>query len=288
MTAAAGPGVGDPDHRKLDGRALSRWSNQLAALGSHEIWVGTLDLCHLDVAVRVSRPSPLDPFHRHVLAAALTMPRATAAELDDRLGVGPILDRLLGELNAAELIRFDGPRIVVTPRGERSLTAGTYPHPTTERRRFTFLIPGPHFLPWRGAPGPHDASLPVAEIEWLIECVSWPAEWKRRAGFPEDVEAIESPTADLPPTAAWRRVAVTQSERVPVVLAVTETEALHAFVPEAAGGLDAAAPALRIADGWREPFPELVTDNQSAGEDGDDGWRLMGGGRLRRATRERG
>jgi hypothetical protein len=284
MTAAAGPGVGDSGQRRPDGRALSRWGNQLFALGPCQIWVGTLDLCHLDAAVRVSRPRPLDPFHRHVLAAAVTMPRATAAALDARLGVGPTLGRLLGELNAADLVQFDGTRIVVTPRGERALTAGTYPHPTCERRRFTFLIPGPHYLPWLAAPGPHDASMALAEIEWLVECVSRPAEWKRRAGFPEDVETIEPPAADLPPTAAWRRVAVVRSERVAVVLAMPGAGALHAFVPDSAGGLHADAPALRMADGWGEPFLELAAHNQSAGEDVGDGWRLIGSGRLRRAV----
>src|SRR5262249_38643165 len=135
MTAAAGRGVGDPGHCRPDGRALSRWRNQLAAHGPCEIWVGTLDLCHLDAAGRASRPHPLDPSHPHVLAALVTMPRATPAALDSRLGVGPALSRLVDELRGADLVRFDGARILVTPHGEQALTTRSDPHPTSERRR---------------------------------------------------------------------------------------------------------------------------------------------------------
>jgi hypothetical protein len=284
MTAAAGPGVGDSGYRNPNGRALTRWRDQLDSLAPREIWGGTLDLSHLDAAVRVSRSRPLDPFHRHVLAAAATMPAATPAALDARLGDGPTLGRWLREMRDADLVRLDGDRIAVTPRGEGALVTGTYPHPTSERRRFTFVIPGPHYLPWLASPGPHDASLTVAEIRWLVECVSRRADWKRRAGFPEDVDAVESPAPDLPPVAAWRRVSLAHSERVPVVLAVTEAGALHAFVPDATGGLHTDAPALRLADGWREPLPELATNDPSAGEDVGDDWRLIGGGRLRRAV----
>lgn len=285
MTAAAGPGVGDLGHYHPDGRALSRWRNQLVALEPRNLWVGTLDLCHLDAAVRVSRPNSLDSLHRHVLAAAVTMSGATPAVLDARLGFGPILGRWLDELRVTDLVRFDGDRIVVTLRGEGALTVGSYPHPTSERRRFTFVVPGPHYLPWLAPPGRHDASVGVAEIRWLAECLSRPAEWKRRVGFPEEVEAIESPTADQPPAAAWRRVTVAHSERVPVVLAVTGAGMLQAFVPDAAGMLRADAPALRMTEGWREPFPELAAaDDLSAGKDVGEGWRLIGNGKLRRAV----
>jgi hypothetical protein len=285
MTAAAGRGVGDPGHRKPDGRALSRWRGQLDSLQPRQLWVGTLELSHLDAAVRVSRAGPLDPFHRHLLAATLTMPAATPAALDACLGMGPPAGLWLDELRAADLVRFEGDRITVTPLGERALAAGTYPHPTTERRRFTFLVPGPHYLPWLAPPGPHDPSVEVAAIDWIAECVTRPAEWKRRTGFPEDVEAVELPAADLAPAAAWRRISVARSERVPVVVAVTAAGALDAFVPYAAGGLHAGAPALRMADSWREPFREIAAaEGSSAGEDVGDGWRLIGGGRLRRAV----
>ena len=95
---AAGSRVGDSGHRNPDDRALSRWSDQLKSLAPRELWVGTLDLSHLDAGVRVSRLRPLDPFHRHLLAAAVTMPVATPAALDAFLGVGPTLSRWLGEI----------------------------------------------------------------------------------------------------------------------------------------------------------------------------------------------
>jgi hypothetical protein len=279
-----GPRVGDVGHRKIDGRALSRWRDQLASLEPRQLWLGTLDLCHIDLAVRVSRPQPLDAFHRHLLAAVRPTSAATPGTLEARLGVGPMLGRWLDELRDAELVRYDGDRILVTPRGDLALTNGSYLHATSERRRFTFVVPGPHYIPWMMPPGRHDASVGVAEVGWVAECVARPAEWKRQAGFAEDVEAVVPPATDLPPAAAWRRVTVTTSERVPVVIALTRSETLFAFVPNTAGGLHADAPALRMADGWREPFPELTAaDVHSAGEDAGEGWRLVGSGRLRRA-----
>src|SRR5207245_3304271 len=139
---------------------------------------GRLDLCHLDTAVRVSRPSSLDAFHRHLLAAAVATPGVTPAALDARLSVGALLGLWLDELRAADLVQFDGDRIVVTPRGERAPANGSYPHPATERRRFTFVIPGPHYLPWLAPPGPHDASVGVAGTAWPAGCVARTAEWK--------------------------------------------------------------------------------------------------------------
>jgi hypothetical protein len=284
---AADPVVGDSSHRKPDGRALTRWRGQLASFEPRQLWVGSLDLRHLDAAARVSRPTPLDPFHRHVLAAVGVTPGATRAALDARLGLGPTRGRWVDELRDAGLVQFDGDRIVVTPRGERALAAGTYPHPASERRRFAFVVPGPHYVPWTSPSGPHDSSIGVANVGWVAECVARPVEWKRQAGFPEDVEAVEPPAPEMPPTAAWRRVTVARSERVPVVLAVTGSGTLYAFIPDAAGGLHADAPGLRMADGWREPFPELsAADDQSAGEDAGEGWRLLGGGRLRRAVHQ--
>jgi hypothetical protein len=285
MTAAAGPGAGDLGRRQTDGRALAHWHAQLASLEIRQLWVGTLDLRHLEVPVRVSRPQPLDPFHCHLLAAAITMPDVTPAALDARLRVGMPLHRWLDEMRAADLVRLDGDRIVVTPRGERALSNATYPHPTSERRRFTFVVPGPHYLPWLTPPGAHDPSLGVAELSWVADCIARPAEWQRRTGFPEDVEAVETMAMDLPPAAAWRRVAVAQSERAPVVITVAASGTMHAFVPDAAGAIHAHAPALRMADGWREPFPELAADDESSSEDVGEGWRLVGRARLRRAVR---
>jgi hypothetical protein len=274
----AGAGAGSPD-----GRSLARWHAQLAPLRPQSLWVGTLDLGHLDAPVRVRRLAPLDPLDRHLLAA-LPAAGATAAALEAKLRLGPALGRWLGELCAAGLVRRDGDRFVLTPHGGQALAAGAGTRLASERRRFSFVLPGPHYVPWLVPPGPHDPALDVADARWVADSVARPAEWKRRVGFPEDVEAVELPAADLRPAAAWGRVAVARSERVPVVLAVTESGAVAGFVPDAGGRLTVDAPAVRLAERWDEPFPELAAGASEPVEDVGDGWRLVGAGRLRRAV----
>jgi hypothetical protein len=271
-----------------DGHTLARWWAALAPLGPRALWAGHLTLHHLDAPVRATRPARLDPFLRSLLLTVAAAPGSTLAQLDDRLHCGAnLLARWLYDLLTADLVRADADTYAVTPRGGVALAGGDYPHPEPQRRRFTFVTgPAgvPHYVPWAAAPGRHDPALPPAEVRWLAECVARPADWKRRFGFPEDVEAVAAPAPGLPPAEAWRRVAVASSERVAVALVLTEAGRLLGFAPAAGGALTPAAPALRFDDGGAEVFPELAGEPAGPVAEVGEGWRLVGAGRLRRAV----
>jgi hypothetical protein len=260
------------------------WSARLAPLRPRSLWVGTLDLVHLDAPVRVPRPEPLDPLHRLLLRAVETAPGPLDI-LDCRLGLGRApLYRWLDTLCTAGLVRLTD-RYALTPAGAAALAAGTAPWPTSERRHFTFLV-GPggaaHFLPWTGVT---TRPLPgiAADVRWLGECAVRPAAWKRRMGFPEDVAGVDL-AADVAGAAAWRRLAVATGERpaVVVVLTADTPPRLFAFT---AGDVDPARPAVRLDAGWDEPFPDLAGEPTGPRADLGDGWALVGDGRLRRAVR---
>jgi hypothetical protein len=263
---------------------LSRWWPRLAPLRPRRLWVGALDLVHLDAPVRVLRPEPLDPLHRLLLRAVVAAP-AGLDDLDARLGLGrPSLFRWLDDLRAAGLVRLKD-HYALTPAGAAALADGTAPRPTTERRRFTFVL-GPdavgHYLPWSAAPG---SSVPAAtaDVRWLVECVDRPAAWKRRVGFPEDVVGVEAPTGAAG-LAAWRRLTVAAGERPAVVLVLTDDAVPRLFGFAAhAGDPDPATPALRLDGGWEEAFPELNAEPTGPRTEVGDGWVLIGDGRLRRA-----
>jgi hypothetical protein len=266
---------------------LSRWWPRLAPLRPRGLWVGTLDLVHLDAPVGVLRPEPLDPLHRLLLRAVEAAP-AGLDDLDARLGLGRTpLFRWLDDLRAAGLVRLND-HYALTPAGAAALADGAAPRPTTERRRFTFVL-GPdavgHYLPWTAPPGsPVPAA--TADVRWLIECVDRPAAWKRRVGFPEDVAGVEAPTGAAG-LAGWRRLTVAAGERPAVVLALADDppQRLFGFAAHA-GDPDPATPALRLDGGWEEAFPELDAEPAGPRTEVGDGWALIGDGRLRRAVVE--
>jgi hypothetical protein len=284
----AGPPAGS-----LDSRALARWWGQLAPLHPRALWVGHLDLTHLDALVRVARPQPLDPLHRLLLRAVETPSPTTLDQLDTRLGLGPApLFQWLRDLDAAGLVRRAEAIYTLTAAGTEAIATGTYARPDRERRRFTFVdVPGgaPHFLLWRPRPGPAGPASGV-DVRLLAECVDRPADWKRTYGFPTDVTGVEIADPTLPAAEAWRRVVVVRTERVPVALAVVGPadgpERLVGFVV-VNDALAATEPAVELDAGWQAPFPELAAD-PAPGPEASDGWRLVGEGRLRRAVEVRG
>jgi hypothetical protein len=289
----AGPPAGLPD-----GLTLSRWWQQLAPLTPRGLWVGDLDLTHLDALVRAARPRPLDPLHWLLLRAVEATAPATPDRLDARLGLGraPLVQWLL-DLEAAGLVRAgEGGALALTAAGAQALASGDYPQAVRERRRFTFVdVPGgaPHFLPWR-PPAGRACPPGAAGVQSLLECVARPADWKRAFGFPEDVVGVEAPDPELPPEEAWRRVVVARGERVPVALAVAAPdggpERLLGFVA-AGDDLKVDAPALRLDGGWAEPFPDVdyvppIDAPLNAVE--TDGWALVRAIRLWRAVKRDG
>jgi hypothetical protein len=260
--------------------ALLNLVSRVPSLAS--VWVGTLDLVHLDAPVRVLRPEPLDPLHRLLLRAIAVAP-AALDQLDARLalGRGPLF-HWLSELLAVGLIRFND-HYALTPAGTTALADGVEPRLITERRRFTFVLGadgGAHFVPWMAA-AKAPIPAPAADTRWLTECVVRPAAWKRRIGFPEDVAGIEKPS-DGSGMAAWRRLAVATGEQPAVALVLTGDRPgrLLGFV----GDSDLSVPLLHFDGGWEEAFPELLTDPTTPRTEIGDGWALLGDGRLRRAV----
>lgn len=258
------------------------WWARLAPARPRSLWVGTLDLVHVDAAVRVLRPEPLDPLHRILLRAVEAAP-GPLDMLDLRLALGRApLYRWLDTLCTAGLVRLTD-HYSLTPTGSAALAAGVTPWPTTERRQFTFVL-GPdgsaHFLPWTGVMT-RPSSAAMADVRWVAECVTRPTAWKRRFGFPEEVAGVD-PAAKATGAAAWRRLAVATGERPTVAVVVTADtpSRLFAFT---AGAIDPSRPALRLDAGWEEPFPELTAEPAGPRTDAGDGWAVVGDGRLRKA-----
>jgi hypothetical protein len=296
----AGPPAGRPvSGYPADGRTLARWWGQLGPLSPRALWVGRLDLTHLDALARVARLQPLDPLHRLLLRAVDATTPTTLDRLDARVGLGRApLFRWLRDLTDVGLLQVADNLYALTAAGSAALAAGTYVPSTRERRRFTFAdVPGgaPHFLPWR-APTGRSTDSPLAnaaDVGLVAACAAQPADWKRSYGFPDDVIGVESADPTLPAAEAWPRVVVARSERVQVALAiVAPDDGPERLLGYATAGdtLAVGDPALELAAGWATPFPELTRApdaDEPHGLDAPGGWRLVGEGRLRRAVEGR-
>lgn len=180
-------------------RILAGWWRQLSSWQPQAVWVGHLLLHQVEAQVRLTRPCYPDPSDLLLLQALTVTPEANLAALDQRLGLGrQMLMRWLRRLQTEELAaRADGDCWVPTQLGRQALEHGAYPQAVRERRFFHFVegeSPGqpPRFLnlmgegcvPWSAPEGwQFDGAL-------LQACITQSPEWKRRHGFPLDVEAI--------------------------------------------------------------------------------------------------
>jgi hypothetical protein len=262
------------------GRTLAGWWPHLAPRQPRALWVAHLLLHRVEAGVARAHARRADAFTRHVLQAVAA--GATVEQIDARLGLGPqLLRRLLHGLDVQRLARPDAAGgWSLTALGMEALRHGSYAAPDYERRIFHFRDRGlpdepPHFLNLAAHAGD---DWPAGQ-GWTFDpahlraCVARPAEWKRRHGFPGDVEAVLGPEPeparpDLNGAVAsvpeWQRVVLDQPEHLLMVLLLVpgpDGNALQGFAVRQDGWeLQAAQPALSLAAGWDEAFPELRED----------------------------
>jgi hypothetical protein len=281
-------------------RALAGWWQQLAPGNPQAIWVAHLFLHRVEALAWCSRPRPVDRFTRLVLQALVLGAGSTLAAVGERLPLGPqLLHRLLHQLERDGLVQrtADG-QWQPTVLGRHALEHGEYPAVCHERRSFVFRDgaaagPGPPFLPLRdnsAAPWPAPEGWSF-DVRALQACVRQSVEWKKRRGFPLDVDGIHElsparsdaagaggvsppssitngePTAGLhPPTPCphpplWQRVVVDRAEHLLAVLVRTADNQLLGYAVRQEGGrLDADRPAFALDADWPEVFPELTAD----------------------------
>jgi hypothetical protein len=246
-------------------RTLAGWWRQLTAWQPRTWWVGHILLHRVEALAELAPLSPLDPLHRLVLHALRFSPTISTERLDDRLHLGrQLLGRLLRALQSDGLVSAAGDEWSATERGRQAQDRGEYQRIAHERRSFSFVeseLPGrpPHFLhldvahgsAWSAGEGWHfDSTL-------LGASVARPEEWKRRFGFPIDVQRIV--TLDTEASApTWQRVVVDRPERLAAVVVRSEDGRLVGFaVRQDNWGLQAEAPLFSIDREGAEVFPQL-------------------------------
>ena len=182
------------------GRVLSTWRRELAAFRPGRLRLVHLLLHRVEALVRVTQPFALDPLRAALLAQLRRRLRrvrdpARLRPAPGRRSAGP-LDGRAGRRRPGRAGRR---RWRLTERGRGALDSGAYTAPAEERRAFLFAEgrrprSSPRFVALHGAavglaPAPH-WRFDVAALE---ACVRQTPEWKKRHGFPTDVDAVVAP-----------------------------------------------------------------------------------------------
>ncbi len=216
-------------------RTLASWWRQLAPLYPRALWVAHLALHRVEALVRLNRMVHLDRVARMVLEALALRPAAALEDLEAHLHLGRLIVRhLLQQLQTNGLAQLDeSGRWRLTARGEHARRHGDYHDPVEERRALYFLDSGradrpPEFVNLN----PAGATLePVAEnrpfnAAVLAHYLSQSPDWKRRHGFPLEVEEILSPhfSPEEGANADWQRVILVRPEHLSAALVRTRSE----------------------------------------------------------------
>jgi hypothetical protein len=273
-------------------RVLAGWWRQLAPVKPLAVWFGHLFFHRVEALVAVARTSRPDPLGRLVLQSVAQSPVSTTA-LDSRLHLGPaVLHQLLAHLQKEGLTRANEPdRWALTPLGGEALAKGSYSRPIQERRVFHLVanrqgqvgaeprcveLHTSEVGPWPAVEGSTFDSVLFGEL------VGRDPEWKRRHGFPLDVqeilglphgagaanEAVLTDNHTALSRAAWRQVIVAAAEHLTVVLVLVArgggessppVQQLRGFAVRQEGWvLHAERSAFTVATAWQEMFPELA------------------------------
>jgi hypothetical protein len=251
-------------------RTLANWARQLDSWQPGALWVGHILLHRVEALVRRTLAIRVDPLQALVLQALAVTPGESLQALQARLHLDrQLLERLLCALESAGLSRLEG-GWQSTDLGRQALDQGTQEQQIRERRVFYFVEQErsdqhAHFLPFADPP-----TLPwAASSEWrfdvglLSACVTRPVEWKRRFGFPLDVEAVAGNEPGLQGAEAWHGVILDRPERLAVVLTLPQdgSNRLLGFAAQEKGwALASRSPLFALDEGWREAFPGLAVD----------------------------
>jgi hypothetical protein len=251
------------------GRVLSGWWKQLAAWQPRFLWMGAIGMERLEALCEVVGAEPLAPLDRGLLGRLHPTTPLPISSLDRMLGLGPaLLEGLLGRLERCGAVRRDHAGWLRTPFGHAALDSGALPTARPERRAFWFLA-GPGADGLRSFIAPFDASAfqpvdasPVSSrsLDSLKWAIGQEPLWKRRRGFPEDVQGILTHSGGRLENGAWERIAVVSPHRLQAVIVactIAGGPGLAFFPYQEHGWSLAARPVIELAAPWQEVFPDF-------------------------------
>jgi hypothetical protein len=264
-------------------RTLAGWWRQLTPWQPRALWVGHLLFHRVEALVERTERCRPDPLDLLLLKALVHFPGETVERIDERLHVGPLLQRLLHALVQQGLAEQAQVGWMPTALGRHAIEAGEYPRPIQERRSFRFsarelsgsqpqfihLRDGTMTIPWQpGAEWTFDVHL-------LQACIDQSGEWKERHGFPLDVERILIAAAPAATVSSWQQVVLDRPERLVAALFLTagaDGESMLGFAVRQEGwALLTEQPAFTLGQDWRALFPELAEEMSE--EDWRQAWR---------------
>jgi DNA-binding MarR family transcriptional regulator len=262
------------------GRTLTAWWRQLAGHQPQALWVGYLTFHRLEALVCVLQPQSLPSFELLVLKAFALQPAAgnTALAAFLHLDAG-LVGRVIRYLQSEGLVRAEAGARALTESGRQAAAQGEYPRAQQQRRPFYFwhaswceparsryvALANVDKQPWLAAP-----EIPCA-VDPLEACLSQPAEWKRRHGFPQEVRKLLT-------SSGWEQVVLAAPLRL--FAAVVRTAALQLVavaVQPRNWELQAGHPVLLVPDEdwmpaatdqeWRQSFVDWCRERQIAEEE---------------------
>jgi hypothetical protein len=229
-------------------------------------WLAHLFFHRIEALVRLSHAVRPDRLTLLALESLLLEPVAASADAAIFPMRPPVGQQLLRRLAEDGLIEVSSGHWQLTELGRGVHSQGEYHRPEHARRTFYFLHKHspqrPHYLPLR-AEGRRCPTPPQwhFDLEELHACVRQSPEWKRRHGFPLEVqEVLGTPASDCT-APAWRQVVLDSPEHLTVLLLrrAGKIELRGFRVHEDRWTLDP-EPVFELGEGWTEIFPELACD----------------------------
>ncbi len=252
------------------GRVLAGWWKQLAAWRPQTLWIGSVLLERVEVLCSVKQVQPLSAIDGVLLDALDVTTPSSVAALDGALGLGlNLLGQMLARLEQRNVVCNTGQGYILTSAGVSACQLGSLPGSHPERRAFWFLAdPGEPSSPAvisSPSPGSFQALDNILanrrSLHALLQAARHDEAWKRRRGFPEDVEAILLPAATGSDPGGWERIVVVHPFSLQAAL-ITYPQASGApgvavFPYQEHGWSLAARPVIELTASWDEVFPHL-------------------------------